>query len=333
MKINMKKWQAEVLAAKEVKAVPIMTHPGIEIIGNTVKNACCNGNVHADAVCALVKKYPAHAATVIMDLTTEAQAFGAEVNFTENEVPAIIGHMLNNSDDIRKLQVPSLKAGRIPQYLKANLLAAERVTDRPVFGGCIGPFSLAGRLYDMSEIMILIYQEPEAAHELLKKCTEFIRKYCLAMKATGVNGVVMAEPAAGLMSNDDCKKFSSVYVKQIVDAVQDDYFTVVLHNCGNTNHCTEAMVVTGAKALHFGNKCDMEVVISDTPKDILCMGNLDPVSVFKDCKPEEVYEKTTTLLKKCAKHPNFVLSSGCDTPPATPFANIEKFYEALKDFN
>lgn len=333
MKIDMKKWRADVLAAKDVKAVPIMTHPGIEIIGNTVKNACCNGDVHADAVCALVERYQTHAATVIMDLTTEAQAFGADVNFTENEVPAIIGHMLNNSDDIHKLQVPSLKAGRIPQYLKANLLAAERVTDRPVFGGCIGPFSLAGRLYDMSEIMILIYQEPEAAHELLKKCTEFILKYCLAMKATGVNGVVMAEPAAGLMSNDDCKTFSSVYVKQIIDAVQDDYFTVVLHNCGNTNHCTEAMVITGAKALHFGNKCDMDVVISNTPKDILCLGNLDPVSVFKDSKPEEVYEKTTALLEKCAKFPNFVLSSGCDTPPGTPFANIDKFYEALRDFN
>jgi len=333
MKINMKNWQAEVLAAKDVKAIPIMTHPGIEIIGNTVKNACCNGNIHADAVCALANKYPTHAATVIMDLTTEAEAFGADVNFTENEVPAIIGHLLNNADDIRELKVPSLKAGRVPQYLKANLLAAERITDRPVFGGCIGPFSLAGRLYDMSEIMMLIYQEPEAAHELLEKCTKFILKYCLAMKETGVNGVVMAEPAAGLMSNDDCKKFSSVYVKQIIDAVQDDYFTVVLHNCGNTNHCTEAMVCTGAQALHLGNKCDMETVLNDTPENILCMGNLDPVSVFKDCTPKEMYSKATELLNKCSKHKNFVLSSGCDTPPHTPLANIDKFFEALSDFN
>lgn len=332
MKINMKDWQAKVLADKDIKAVPIMTHPGIELIGNTVKNACCDGDVHADAVCALAKKYPTHAATVIMDLTTEAEAFGAEVNFTENEVPAIIGHMLNNADDIRALEVPSLKAGRVPQYLKANLLAAERITDRPVFGGCIGPFSLAGRLYDMSEIMVLIYQEPEAAHELLKKCTEFILKYCLAMKACGVNGVVMAEPAAGLMSNDDCKTFSSVYVKQIIDAVQDDYFTIVLHNCGNTNHCTEAMVMTGANAIHLGNKCDMEVILGDTPDNILCMGNLDPVSVFKDSTPEEMYEKATALLEKCAKYPNFVLSSGCDTPPHTPLVNIDKFFEALEDF-
>ena len=70
------------------------------------------------------------------------------------------------------MEVPSLNSGRVPQYLKANLLAARTITDRPVIGGCIGPFSLAGRLYDMSEIMMLIYQDPAAAHRLLAKCSD-----------------------------------------------------------------------------------------------------------------------------------------------------------------
>ena len=73
------------------------------------------------------------------------------------------------------------------------MLAAKTITDRPVFAGCIGPYSLAGRLYDMSEIMMLIYINPEAANSLLKKCSDFILRYCMALKATGVNGVVMAE--------------------------------------------------------------------------------------------------------------------------------------------
>ena len=57
--------------------------------------------------------------------------------------------------------------------------------------------------------LVLIYENPDAAHTLLQKCTDFIMKYCMALKLTGANGVVMAEPAAGLMSNDDCKTFSS----------------------------------------------------------------------------------------------------------------------------
>lgn len=333
MKMNMVRWIHGIIESNRVAAVPIMTHPGIEIIGKNVLDAVTDGSVHADAVKALAEKYPTAAATVIMDLTVEAEAFGADIVFEPDVVPSVLGHMLNGADDIRRLEVPSLHAARVPAYLKANLLAARAITDRPVLAGCIGPFSLAGRLYDMSAIMMLIYEDPVAAEMLLGKCTDFILKYCIALKETGVNGVVMAEPAAGLMSDDDCMRFSSVFVKRVVDAVQDDYFTVVLHNCGNTGQCTHAMVATGADAYHFGNKCDMEQVTRDVPPTALSMGNLDPVSMFKDATSEEMHDATLTLMKKMSKYPNFVISSGCDTPPHTPFANIDAFMQAVEEGN
>ena len=333
MKMNMKKWVADVIRQKEVKAVPVMTHPGIEQNGHTVRQAVSDGRVHAEAVSWLTQHYPSAAACTIMDLTTEAEAFGAQIAFSDEAVPAVSGRFLPDVESIRRLQVPSLSAGRIPAYLKANLLAAREVTDRPLFSGCIGPFSLAGRLYDMSEIMVLIYEHPDAAHTLLSKCTQFIEKYCQALKMTGTNGVVMAEPAAGLMSNDDCQAFSSDYVKYIVDKVQDDHFIVVLHNCGNTGQCTQAMVSTGAAAYHFGNKCKMEEVIREVPPTALAMGNIDPVSVFKDALPSKMRETVIDLLEKTKDYPNFVLSSGCDTPPHTPLHNVDAFFDALNEWN
>lgn len=332
-KLNMKEWINQVIQNKETLAIPIMTHPGIEFIGKTVRNAVTDGQVHYEAIKALCDKYPAAAATVIMDLTVEAEAFGAEIIFPENEVPSVSGRLLADEDAIEKLEIPALNRGRIPEYLKANMLAARNIADRPVFAGCIGPYSLAGRLYDMSEIMMLIYINPEAATTLLRKCTDFITRYCMALKATGVNGVVIAEPAAGLLSNEDCLNYSSVFVKEIVEKVQDEHFTVVLHNCGNTGHCTQAMVYTGAAAYHFGNKIDMEEALKEVPADALAMGNLDPVSLFKMAGTEEMKKMTLQLLEATSPYPNFVLSSGCDIPPYTPPANIDAFYTALKTFN
>ena len=333
MKMNMKQWVADVIGRKEVTAMPVMTHPGIEMNAHTVREAVSNGQIHAEAVERLTKTFPAVAACTIMDLTTEAEAFGAEIAFSDDAVPAVVGHVLADVESINQLQIPSLHAGRIPQYLKANLLAAREVNDRPLFAGCIGPFSLAGRLYDMSAIMMLIYENPDAAHTLLAKCTQFIEKYCQALKQTGANGVLMAEPAAGLMSNDDCLNFSSAYVKYIINKVQDENFIVILHNCGNTGQCTKAMVSTGAAAYHFGNKCQMEEVIRDVPPTALAMGNIDPVSVFKDGTPEEMRKTVLNLLDKMKDYPNFVLSSGCDTPPHTPIENITAFFEALNEWN
>ena len=334
----MKQWVADIIRQRKVSAIPVMTHPGIEQNGHTVRQAVSDGNIHYEAVMTLAKQFPSAAACTIMDLTTEAEAFGAQIAFSDDAVPAVASRLLPDVQSIYDLQVPSLSEGRIPQYLKANLLAAKIQqltpnTQHPHFSGCIGPFSLAGRLYDMSDIMVLIYENPDAAHTLLNKCTQFIQKYCEALKLTGANGVLMAEPAAGLLSNDDCLTFSSQYVKQIVDRVQDDSFIVILHNCGNQGHCTRAMVATGASAYHFGNKCRMEDVIRDVPPTALAMGNLDPVSLFKDGTPEQIRQATLDLLEKMRPYPNFVLSSGCDTPPHTPHENINAFFEALNQWN
>lgn len=338
----MTQWVADIIRQRKVSAIPVMTHPGIEQNGHTVRQAVSDGSIHYEAVMTLAKQYPSAAICTIMDLTTEAEAFGAEIAFSDDAVPAVASRLLPDIQSIYDLQVPSLTAGRIPEYLKANLLAArslnaapkqEKLEGAPLFAGCIGPFSLAGRLYDMSDIMVLIYENPDAAHILLNKCTQFIMKYCEALKLTGANGVLMAEPAAGLLSNDDCMTFSSQYVKRIVDHVQDDTFIVILHNCGNQGHCTRAMVATGAAAYHFGNKCQMEQVIKDVPPTALAMGNLDPVSLFKDGTPEQMHEATLHLLEKMRPYPNFVLSSGCDTPPHTPIENINAFFDALNEWN
>lgn len=326
-------WIDRIVQSPRRASMPIMTHPGIEEIHRTVLDAVTDGEVHYQAIKALVDLYDMDACTVIMDLTVEAEAFGCQIGFSENEVPNVIGRLVKDEDEIKALAIPELTKGRIPEYLKANWLAAEKVKDRPVFAGCIGPFSLAGRLYDMSEIMVAIYMEPEAINLLLEKCSEFIRNYCSELKKLNVTGVIMAEPAAGLLSNEDCMAFSTSYIRPIVDELQDDHFTVILHNCGNEGQCTQAMLNSGAAALHFGNAIDIVEVLKECPNDKLIMGNINPVQIMKQSTPEEVYRVTTQLLEETRGYKNFILSTGCDVPPHTPKDNILAFKEALNRYN
>ena len=196
----MREWAEGIIRRKEVTAIPIMTHPGIELTGKTVYDAISNGEVHFEAIKALCKRYPAEAATVIMDLTVEAECFGAEIVFPEDEVPSVTGRLLENEADIEALEIPSMKKGRIREYLKANYLAAQQITDRPIFAGCIGPYSLAGRLMDVSEIMMQCMMDPDYVKVVLRKATDFLKVYIKAYKDAGANGVVMAEPLADEVS-------------------------------------------------------------------------------------------------------------------------------------
>ena len=314
-------------------AMPIMTHPGIDIIGKKVIDAVTRGEVHFEAIRAMATHFPTLAATMMMDLTVEAEAFGCGISFAEDEVPTVVKRIVHDHESVSRLPVPSLNSGRIGEYLKAGRMAAEAIHDKPVLGGCIGPFSLAGRLFDMTEIMTAAFMEPETIETLIEKCTVFLHNYALEMKRSGMHGVIMAEPAAGLLDESMCDRFSSDFIRRIVAGVQDDHFIFILHNCGNTGHVTQSMIRTGAHGLHFGNRVDMIKTLREVPGHILVFGNLDPVSAFKMASPSELYRMTTELLQASAGYPNYVLSSGCDTPPGVPAANIRAFYDALQEYN
>ena len=316
------------LSSSSFPVIPIMTNPGIELKGKRVIDAVSDGQVHFQAIMALHESFPQLlASTTIMDLSLEAEAFGATITFDPNEVPTVSGRLLESANDVRRLVIPSLYTKRVPEYLKANSLASQAL-DIPLFGGCIGPFSLAGRLFDMTELMMAMFIDPNTVRELLEKCSNFIMSYCKEMKKCGSAGVFIAEPAAGLLSNEDCQIFSSNYIARIIKETQDDDFAVVLHNCGNSGQCTAAMVSTGAAALHFGNKIDMGEVLAQVPRDIAVMGNIDPVGVIKMGTPESIRNSVGILREIARGYSNFILSTGCDVPPSVPFENIEAFFSA-----
>jgi len=197
----------------------------------------------------------------------------------------------------------------------------------------IGPYSLAGRLLDVSEIMIACYDEPDMVHIVLEKVTDFLISYCRAYGEAGANGVVIAEPLAGLLSPALAREFSHPYVKKIIDAVQTDAFAVIYHNCGdNLALMAKDIYRLGAMGYHFGDAICLADMLLDAPKDVLVMGNVSPSAQLLCGTPESVREATTQIMKQCSAYPNFVISSGCDIPPMSPWCNLDAFFQAADEF-
>ncbi len=333
MRINMKEWVREIINSDERLSMPIMTYPGLKLAGLGIMDVIRDGESQFRCIYELAQKYPSIAAMTIMDLSVEAEVFGSNIRYSAGEVPAVVGSIADSESSARELKVPVPGEGRTGAYIRAAELSARNISGKPSFGGQIGPFSLACRLYDMTEIMVALFDEPETVHIILEKAAEFLMAYAKAFKEAGANGIIMAEPAAGLLSPDQCTEFSSEYVKRIVDAVQDDHFMVILHNCGNTTRLIPSLMRTGAAGYHFGNAVDMTAILPQVPSDRLVFGNIDPARAFKNGTVEDVMEKTRELLEKTAGYKNFVVSSGCDIPPGTPIENIEAFFETVAEYN
>jgi uroporphyrinogen decarboxylase len=327
--MNMNEWVKGILASNKTPALPLLTSCGFELIGNSILDGVSDGSVQARAIIELHDTYPSIACPMVMDLSVEAEAFGARIRFTDKEIPVVLRPLLETTDSIADLEIPGLDRGRLPEFLKAARLSVEAITDRPVFGVCIGPYSLAGRLLGMTEIMTEMMINPESIRLLVGKCASFLMSYILEFKRMGVQGILIAEPAAGLLSPDSCDEYSSALIRNIVAAAQDDYFMVVLHNCGNTGILNKSMLSTGARALHFGNRNNIVETLKQIPSDILVLGNIDPVNIMRYSTPGIIIKEIKQLLESARNYRNFILSSGCDIPPGTPKANIGAFYEAV----
>jgi len=276
----------------------------------------------------LHKRYQTPFVLSAMDLSAEAEAFGCLVHFSETEVPSVTGRLITNVEQAKHLAIPKTGDKRTAVHLEA-VRRLHSLPDKPtVLGGCIGPFSLAARLVGVSEALELTLADPDFMHVVLEKAVAFLTDYVRAFRSAGANGVMIAEPAAGLLSPRGLATFSSAYLKTIATMVADDRFALILHNCAAKPVHLPAILETGLKSFHFGMPMDIVEALGNVPADVVLCGNLDPAGVFCQLSADEVKARAAALLTATANHRNFVLSSGCDLPPNTPLANLDAFYAA-----
>ncbi len=332
--MNMIKWLDDIKRNREKKAMPVLSFPSVQLLNISVRQLISSSYYQAKGMKAIADMTDSLASVSLMDLSVEAECFGANVVSSDDEVPTVTGHVVTTLQDAKNLKVPNVGDKRTSIYIEAIKKAKHIITDRPVIAGVIGPFSLAGRLLNVTEAMVLCYDEPDLVHTVLDKCTQFIIEYIDAYKQAGADGIMLAEPLGGLLTPTLADEFSSAYVKKIVGQSQTDDFLIIYHNCGdNVIQMIEGILDTGAAAYHFGNSIDMSIMMSRLPKNVIAMGNVDPAGQIRNGTVESVMNSTLKIMEKCSSYDNFIISTGCDVPPMAPWENIHSFFDAVKEYN
>lgn len=313
------------------KTVPVLSFPSTQLMGISVNQLISSSDMQSKGMQSIAERCPIGASLNMMDLSVESEAFGAKIRFSENEIPTVEKGIIDDISQANDIVVPKVGVARTSIYIEGVRKAKNNVKDIPVFCGVIGPYSLACRLFDMTELMMACFDSEDEVKILLEKATEFLIEYVKAFKESGADGVVMAEPAAGLLSPDMEKEFSAPYVKRIIDAVNDDEFVFCYHNCGNAViDMAKSIAELGADIYHFGNAIKLKDIIPLMPKDSIVMGNVDPV-MFRTGTPEEIRKSVQKIYDECYMFDNFMLSSGCDIPAEAKWENIDAYFEKVKE--
>ena len=319
-----------VLASPHRVAMPLAVYPGLALTGAKVRDVVSDPRVQFEVQQALHQRHHTFFVLSAMDLSAEAEAFGCTVHAFDNEVPTVTGRLVTTLEQAQKLSVPKPGDRRTAVYLE-TVRRLRGLPERPlVLGGCIGPFSLAARLVGVSEAMEMTVTEPDLMHMLIEKSAGFLLEYLRAFREAGADGVIMAEPAAGLLSPASMLRLSSAYIKTIGAATADGRFALILHNCAAKLVHLPSVLETGLHTFHFGAPMDLAEALGRVPADVVLCGNLDPTGVFVQSSPAEITSRALALLKANANHRNWVLSSGCDVPPTAPLTSLDALYTALQ---
>jgi uroporphyrinogen decarboxylase len=313
-------------------AMPIGVYAGLEITAASVRQAVSDAGAQSEAVLALHERFHTPVLLTAMDLSAEAETFGCTIRMSDEEIPTVLGRKATTAAEIAALPTPQPGDLRTAIHLQSarNLVKSGKA---PVLGGMIGPFSLAGRIFGVSEALEATANDADTILVLLEKVTVFLTSYAKAFHAAGASGLILAEPAAGLLSPRGLAAFSAPFVSRIIQAVQSEDFTIIYHNCGAKIAHLLRILEMGAAIYHFGQPMDLPAALELAQGRVFLAGNLDPTAVFHAGTPDYVRQCTSQLLELTRHQSKYIISSGCDLPPGVPVQNLDAFYQTVKAFS
>ena len=221
--MNMKQWLADARKMAKKKPMPVLSYPASARLGISIASMTESARVQADTMLYLMRELDMPMAITSMDLALEASCFGAPVS--HEGVPAVSSVILESMDDVDALRVPGeeIIVEKSPYLEAIRLVKTEMQASgdvRPIIAGISGPFSLAGQLRGVTDIMMDCYDEPELLEELVQKTTEFLCVYANLLKEAGADMLLLAEPLAGVVSPTMAEQFSHPFVKKMIESYE-----------------------------------------------------------------------------------------------------------------
>jgi len=318
----------DAVAGERTPVIPLMGYPGVTATGNSVEDVLTRVEPHLESMMFLEDRYHPPCLFHVMDLTVEAEAVGLPIRFEGDGPPSVCEHPVTTYERLVALEVPDpASAARMPLFLEVVSTVSERLSGLAA-AYCVGPFTLAAELCGAEDLAMLTVTDPDFASDVVNFAASVSARYAVALASAGAGVVTILEPTAVILSPKSFEKFCVGFLIKVFEEVRASGACPVLHICGDTTHLLRLMAETGADGLSLDAPVDLSAAFDAVSDDVVVIGNVDPVGVMVEGKPEEVRRAARALLERFGERHNYVLSSGCDLPPATPLTNLDALFAA-----
>jgi len=264
------------------------------------------------------------AAIIFADLLLPLEVMGLPFHFAAGEGPKI-EKPVRTAEDIAQLRTD--RAADLGYVSEAVKLVCKHFGDKlPVIGFCGAPFTLASymiegggsRNYIFTKKMM--YSEPAAWSELMKKLVAVTAEYSAEQVRAGADTIQIFDSWVGCLSVEDYRRYVLPHVKEMVTRLQNTGVPVIYFGTDSAT-LLPSMQETGAEVVGLDWRIPLDTGWQSLGLKGAVQGNLDPVLLFADWK--ELKMRAEHILRQAAGRPGHIFNLGHGILPETPVDNVK----------
>lgn len=205
--------------------------------------------------------------------------------------------------------------------------------DRAVWGELGGPWSIAGDLRRVEQLIYDTVDDPQFVHELMEVSTQLTLDRAFAMAETGAYFRI-GDPNSGcsLISPNMYREFVKPYHERLFNQLREETDTRIgLHICGYIDPIMEDILSLPIDWVELDAPSSLERMVSLSQGRMVIRGQL-PAEVFVEGTEEEIRAEVKRCVDTAGWTKALMLAPGCAVPYNAPLEKIKCFLEAAHHY-
>ena len=272
------------------------------------------------------------AAILFSDILVVPDAMGLTYEMIEQRGP-FFPQTIRSEQQLTLLDENPDVLDRLSYVFEAIKLTKKELNDRvPLIGFAGAPWTIFCYMVEgkgsktFSESRKLLYTNPQLAHELLERITDFTIEYMRQQQLSGVDALQLFDSWAGILGRDQYSEFGLKYVHKIASAFRGFPFTVFSKGA-------VASLPDIAKIESTAIGLDWNMDIQETRNLVgetrTLQGNLDPCLLY--AKDSIIVNETNKLLDSF-KSQRHIVNLGHGVYPDVDPEKVKILIKTVKDY-
>ncbi len=280
---------------------------------------CKNPALCAEVMVTAVEKLKVDAAIIFSDLLPILEPMGMQLEFAKGDGPVIHNPLREAKDVERVTEIEQLDSLDFVMQT-VTMTRAALAPNIPVIGFAGSPFTLAsymiegGSSRNYHHTKSLMYREPQAWKELMRKLSRSVARYLNGQIAAGAQCVQLFDSWAGCLSVSDYRKYVLPHMQLIIDSIVPD---VPVINFATGNPALLPLLRGDARTVvGIDWRIPLDQAWNVVGHDRAVQGNLDPIALLAE--PETLREMAAEVLQAAANRAGHIFNLGHGILPQTP---------------